>query len=156
MITGTSQADVALLVVPADQGGFEGAFTTGSTSLGMDMAYRAGAPLRNMEFVAHAPLGVVGTNMVIPQSILSDGATLHTPSGTAIDITASTMTSEICSKMNGPILPVHRKALRPAHSSLMRVRISSQRWPNNIFEDERLHSPNAAIQKALSDFCKDS
>ena len=81
-------------------GGFEGAFTTGSTSLGMDMAYRAGAPLRNMEFVAHAPLGVVGTNMIIPQSILSDGATLHTPSGTAIDITASTMTSEICSKMH--------------------------------------------------------
>jgi succinate dehydrogenase/fumarate reductase flavoprotein subunit len=81
-------------------GGFEGAFTTGSTSLGMDMAYRAGAPLRNMEFVAHAPLGVVGTNMIIPQSILSDGATLHTPSGTAIDVSASSMTSEICSKMN--------------------------------------------------------
>ena len=81
-------------------GGFEGAFTNGSTSLGMDLAYRAGAPLRNMEFVAEAPLGVVGTNLVVPQSILSDGATLHTPSGTALETTSTTPTSEICSKMH--------------------------------------------------------
>ena len=81
-------------------GGFEGAFTNGSTSLGMDLAFRAGAPLRNMEFVAETPLGVVGTNLVIPQSILSDGATLHTPSGAALETTSSTPTSEICSKMH--------------------------------------------------------
>lgn len=81
-------------------GGFEGAFTNGSTSLGMDLAYRAGAPLRNMEFIAEAPLGIVGTNLVISQSILSDGATLHTPSGTALETTSSTPTSEICSKMH--------------------------------------------------------
>ena len=81
-------------------GGFEGAFTNGSTSLGMDLAYRAGAPLRNMEFIAEAPLGIVGTNLVKSQSILSDGATLHTPSGTALETTSSTPTSEICSKMH--------------------------------------------------------
>ena len=81
-------------------GGFEGAFTNGSTSLGMDAAYRAGAPLRNMEFVAETPLGVVGTNLVIPQTILSDGATLHTPSGTALETSPTTPTSEICSKMH--------------------------------------------------------
>lgn len=81
-------------------GGFEGAFTNGSTSLGMDAAYRAGAPLRNMEFIAESPLGVVGTNLVIPQSILSDGATLHTPSGTALETSSTTPTSEICSKMH--------------------------------------------------------
>ena len=81
-------------------GGFEGAFSTGSASLGMDLAYRAGAPLRNLEFIAEAPLGVVGTNLIIPQSILSDGATLHTPSGTALETTATTPTSEICSKMH--------------------------------------------------------
>ena len=81
-------------------GGFEGAFTNGSTSLGMDLAYRAGAPLRNMEFIAESPLGVVGTNLIIPQSILSDGATLHTPSGTALETTPVTSTSEICAKMH--------------------------------------------------------
>ena len=66
----------------------------------MDAAYRAGAPLRNMEFIAESPLGVVGTNLVIPQSILSDGATLHTPSGTALETSSTTPTSEICSKMH--------------------------------------------------------
>ena len=81
-------------------GGFEGAFTNGSASLGMDFAHRAGAPLRNMEFISETPLGVVGTNLVIPQSILSDGATLHTPSGTALETSPSTPTSEICSKMH--------------------------------------------------------
>ena len=81
-------------------GGFEGAFTSGSASLGMDFAHRAGAPLRNMEFISETPLGVVGTNLVIPQSILSDGATLHTPSGTALETSPSTPTSEICSKMH--------------------------------------------------------
>ena len=86
-------------LVVAD-GGFEGAFTNGSTSLGMDLAFRAGAPLRNMEFIAETPLGVVGTNLVIPQSILSDGATLHTPSGAVLETTPSTPTSEICSKMH--------------------------------------------------------
>ena len=99
MINGRVLTVQCKALIVAD-GGFEGAFTTGSTSLGIDMAYRAGAPLRNMEFVAHAPLGVVGTNMIIPQSILSDGATLHTPSGAAIDVSSSTLTSEICSKMN--------------------------------------------------------
>ena len=81
-------------------GGFEGAFTNGSTSLGMDLAYRAGAPLRNMEFIAETPLGVVGTNLIIPQSILSDGATLHTPSGTALETSSTTPTSEICAKIH--------------------------------------------------------
>jgi len=81
-------------------GGFEGAFTNGPSSLGMDLAYRAGAPLRNMEFIAETPLGVVGTNLIIPQSILSDGATLHIPSGTPLETSATTPTSEICSKMH--------------------------------------------------------
>ena len=81
-------------------GGFEGAFTNGPSSLGMDLAYRAGAPLRNMEFIAETPLGVVGTNLIIPQSILSDGATLHTPSGTPLETSATTPTSEICAKMH--------------------------------------------------------
>ena len=52
-----------------------------SRSLPRRLAYRAGAPLRNMEFVAEAPLGVVGTNLVVPQSILSDGATLQGATG---------------------------------------------------------------------------
>ena len=76
-------------------GGFEGAFTNGPSSLGMDLAYRAGAPLRNMEFIAETPLGVVGTNLIIPQSILSDGATLHTPSGTALETSSTTPTTSL-------------------------------------------------------------
>ena len=99
MLNGRIQSIQCKALIVAD-GGFEGAFTNGSTSLGMDAAYRAGAPLRNMEFVAETPLGVVGTNLVIPQAILSDGATLHTPSGTALETSSTTPTSEICTKMH--------------------------------------------------------
>ena len=99
MLNGRIQSIQCKALIVAD-GGFEGAFTNGSTSLGMDAAYRAGAPLRNMEFVAETPLGVVGTNLVIPQAILSDGATLHTPSGTALETSSTTPTSEICAKMH--------------------------------------------------------
>lgn len=99
MLNGRIQSIQCKALIVAD-GGFEGAFTNGSTSLGMDAAYRAGAPLRNMEFVAETPLGVVGTNLVIPQAILSDGATLHTPSGTALETFSTTPTSEICAKMH--------------------------------------------------------
>ena len=99
MLNGRIQSIQCKALIVAD-GGFEGAFTNGSTSLGMDAAYRAGAPLRNMEFVAETPLGVVGTNLVIPQAVLSDGATLHTPSGTALETSSTTPTSEICAKMH--------------------------------------------------------
>ena len=45
-------------------GGFEGAFSTGVIGLGMDMAFRAGDGLRDMEFTSHRPLAVKGTNLL--------------------------------------------------------------------------------------------
>ena len=80
-------------------GGFEGAFTNGSTSLGMDLAYRVGAPLRNMEFVAEA----------LSESLEPTDRTSIHPFGWCniayafrycSETTSTTPTSEICSKMH--------------------------------------------------------
>ena len=59
--TAVSSACSESLII-ADEG-FEGAFHTGVVGLGMDMAFRAGVGLRDMEFITHHPLTVSGTNV---------------------------------------------------------------------------------------------
>ena len=71
-------------LIIADEG-FEGAFHTGVVGLGMDMAFRAGVGLRDMEFITHHPLTVKGTNVFLPTGLMLDGATLHEASGAAIE-----------------------------------------------------------------------
>ena len=73
-------------LIIADEG-FEGAFTTGVVGLGMDMAFRAGLALRDMEFMTHHPLVIKGTNLYLPTGLLNDGAQLHEASGAAIETT---------------------------------------------------------------------
>ena len=70
----------------ASLSGFEGAFSHGAVGLGLDLALRAGVPLRDMEFIAHTPLGIKDTNMVLPLGLLHDGATLHEANGNDIEI----------------------------------------------------------------------
>ena len=55
------------------------------------------------EFISETPLGVVGTNLVIPQSILSDGRPSHTFRNSQKP--HQTPTSETCSKMHEPEWP---------------------------------------------------
>jgi succinate dehydrogenase / fumarate reductase flavoprotein subunit len=56
----------------------------------MDMAFRAGIPLRDMEFMTHHPLVVKGTNLLLPTGLLGDGAKLHEGSGAPIDVEGKT------------------------------------------------------------------
>jgi len=72
-------------LIIADEG-FEGAFTSGITGLGMDMAFRAGVPLRDMEFVMKHPLAIKGTNLFLPTDLLNEGALVHEASGALIDV----------------------------------------------------------------------
>ena len=73
-------------LVIADEG-FEGAFSSGIVGLGMDMAFRAGVPLRDMEFMMHHPLTIKGTDVLLPTGLLLDGAKLHEASGAPIETT---------------------------------------------------------------------
>lgn len=72
-------------LIIADEG-FEGAFSSGVVGLGMDMAFRTGVALRDMEFMTHHPLTIKGTNVFLPTGLLLDGAQLHEASGAAIDV----------------------------------------------------------------------
>lgn len=72
-------------LIIADEG-FEGAFSSGVVGLGMDMAFRTGVALRDMEFMTHHPLTIKGTNVFLPTGLLLDGAQLHEASGAAINV----------------------------------------------------------------------
>ena len=85
MTTGSLNALQAKSVIIAD-GGYEGIWTGSNVGLGLDIAMRAGLAVRDLEFVAWAPLAVSGTNVVLPIGLLADGATLHHSNGTPIDV----------------------------------------------------------------------
>ena len=53
-------------------------YSSGISGLGMDLAFRAGVPLRDMEFVMKHPLVIKGTNLFLPLDLLADGARVST------------------------------------------------------------------------------
>lgn len=105
MVNGRIAALQAKAVIIAD-GGFEGAFTHGQVGLGLDLALRAGVPLRDMEFIAHTPLGIKDTNLVLPLGLLHDGATLHEASGSDLEFGDMSLDGvcQLVSNANQPVL----------------------------------------------------
>ena len=91
-------------LIIADEG-FEGAFGNGVVGLGMDMAFRAGVPLRDMEFMTHHPLVVKDTNLFLPTGLLNDGARLHEGSGAPIETDGKT-SLEISQAVSDAVQPV--------------------------------------------------
>ena len=91
-------------LIIADEG-FEGAFHSGVVGLGMDLAFRAGTPLRDMEFVSNHPLTIKGTNLFLPMGLLNDGAALHEGSGPALEVAGQTL-SEVCRAVDAAVQPV--------------------------------------------------
>jgi len=91
-------------LIIADEG-FEGAFSAGPIGLGMDMAFRSGIPLRDMEHVLAHPLCIKGTNIALPFGLLSDGASLHEASGPEIS-TADTDHTALCAAITSAVQPV--------------------------------------------------
>ncbi len=91
MTTGSLNSLQAKSVIIAD-GGYEGIWTGSKVGLGLDLAMNAGLAVRDMEFIAWAPLAVSETNVVLPIGLLADGATIHHSNGTPIevDLTADT------------------------------------------------------------------
>ncbi len=83
MINGRFLAIQAKAVIIAD-GGFEGIFNGTSIGFGMDLALRAGLPLRDMEFIGKTPFGVAETKLTLSSNILEYGADLCDVSGNLI------------------------------------------------------------------------
>lgn len=104
LVNGRIAALQAKAVILAD-GGFEGSFSHGAVGLGLDLALRAGVPLRDMEFIAHTPLGIKDTNMILPLGLLHDGATLHDSNGTDIEIGDGGLDS-LCQAISSAMQPV--------------------------------------------------
>ena len=91
-------------LIIADEG-FEGAFSSGVVGLGMDMAFRAGVALRDMEFMTHHPLTIKGTNVFLPTGLLLDGEQLHEASGAVIE-TDGQSSLDITQAINAAVQPV--------------------------------------------------
>ena len=91
-------------LIIADEG-FEGAFSSGVVGLGMDMAFRAGVALRDMEFMTHHPLTIKGTNVFLPTGLLLDGAQLHEASGAVIE-TDGQSSLDITQAISAAVQPV--------------------------------------------------
>ena len=104
LVNGRITALQAKAVILAD-GGFEGAFNHGAVGLGLDLAFRAGVPLRDMEFIAHSPLGLKDTNMILPLGLLHDGATLHEANGTDLEFDVGGLDT-ICQSVANASQPV--------------------------------------------------
>ncbi len=103
-VNGRITALQAKAIIIAD-GGFEGAFSHGQVGLGLDLALRAGVPLRDMEFIAHSPLGIKDTNLILPLGLLHDGASLHEASGSDLEFGESTL-DEVCQMVSNAKQPV--------------------------------------------------
>ena len=104
LVNGRIAALQAKAVIIAD-GGFEGAFSHGAVGLGLDLALRAGVPLRDLEFIAHTPLGIKDTNMMLPLGLLHDGATLHEANGTDLEIGEGGLDA-VCQSVSKAFQPV--------------------------------------------------
>lgn len=104
LVNGRIVALQAKAVILAD-GGFEGAFSHGAVGLGLDLALRAGVPLRDLEFIAHTPLGIKDTHMVLPLGLLHDGATLHEASGSDLEMGEGGLDT-ICQSVSNATQPV--------------------------------------------------
>ena len=104
LVNGRIAALQAKAVIIAD-GGFEGAFSHGAVGLGLDLALRAGVPLRDLEFIAHTPLGIKDTNMMLPLGLLHDGATLHEANGADLEIGEGGLDA-VCQSVSKAFQPV--------------------------------------------------
>ena len=80
MINGRFLAIQTKAVIIAD-GGFEGIFNGSGIGFGMDLALRAGLPLRGMEFIGKTPFGVAETKLTLSSNMLGYGANLCDVSG---------------------------------------------------------------------------
>ena len=84
MINGNLISIQCKALIIADQGA-QNIFTDGSVGLGLGLVADAGLPLCDMEFFSSTPLGIKDTNLILPTTILADGAEILESDGSAIE-----------------------------------------------------------------------
>ena len=105
LTTGSLNSLQTKCLIIAD-GGYEGVWNGTKVSLGLDLAMKAGLAVRDLEFVAWAPLAISGTNVVLPIGMLADGATLHHSNGAPLDVDLNADSTKLASAIesNGDIV----------------------------------------------------
>lgn len=103
MINGRFLAIQTKAVIIAD-GGFEGIFNGSGIGFGMDLALRAGLPLRGMEFIGKTPFGVAETKLTLSSNMLGYGASLCDVSGNPITAENLVQLCEAVSETTGAVV----------------------------------------------------
>ena len=84
MITGSLISIQCKALIVADEG-VQNIFADGSVGLGLGLVAEAGLPLSDLEFFSSSPLGVKDTNIILPLTMLADGAKLLESNGSEIE-----------------------------------------------------------------------
>jgi len=105
MINGNLISIQCKALIIADQGA-QNIFTDGSVGLGLGLVTDAGLPLCDMEFFASTPLGIKDTNLILPTTILADGAEILESDGSSIEYDAAGGIGALCDAISNAKNPI--------------------------------------------------
>ena len=105
MITGNLISIQCKALIIADDGA-QNIFTDGSVGLGLGLAAEAGLPLSDLEFFSSSPLGVKDSDIILPLTILADGAKLLESNGSEIEYDQSGGIIAVCNAISQAENPV--------------------------------------------------
>ena len=105
MITGNLISIQCKAMIIADDGA-QNIFTDGSVGLGLGLAAEAGLPLSDLEFFSSSPLGVKDSDIILPLTMLADGAKLLESNGNEIEYDQSGGIIAVCNAISQAENPV--------------------------------------------------
>ena len=105
MSTGNLISIQCKALIIADQGA-QNIFSDGAVGLGLGLVTDVGIPLCDMEFFASTPLGIKDTNLILPTTILADGAEILEADGAIIEYDANGGIRALCDAISNAKNPV--------------------------------------------------
>ena len=105
MINGNLISIQCKALIIADQGA-QNIFTDGSVGLGLGLVADAGLPLCDMEFFSSTPLGIKDTNLILPTTLLADGAEILESDGSSIEYDTAGGIGALCDAISNAKNPI--------------------------------------------------